>query len=337
MNYRGSFKRLRDNAKASMVGAIEIYNKPRFDYRDEVFVILLLNAWELLLKAVVSKGNRSIYYRKRRGQPYRTLGWRDALNRGRTSEIWPGGIESQALEANLDQLAAYRDNAVHFYNAPGFGVVIYSLAQTSILNFRDVLYEVFGHELGKEITWQLLPLAVEPPVDPVQYMRGGRPTRGNKAVDEFLRALAGNIEELETQSVDTSRLLTVYDVHLRSVKSVEAADVVVGVSGEDEGQQPVFIEKRVDPKRSHPYRMKQIIEAVGSVGQRRFNQYDFQAVVYFYGLRDRPNMCYQDEEVGLTRWSGDIVGFMRKLSADEIQQARSAYKSRIREKRSGDG
>jgi len=46
-----------------------------------VFVILLLNAWELLLKALLSKSGRSIYYRKRRQEPYRTLTWRDALNR----------------------------------------------------------------------------------------------------------------------------------------------------------------------------------------------------------------------------------------------------------------
>jgi hypothetical protein len=54
MNYRGSYRHLLRNGKAALLAAIEIYNKPRFEYRDECFVILLLNAWELALKALLS-------------------------------------------------------------------------------------------------------------------------------------------------------------------------------------------------------------------------------------------------------------------------------------------
>ncbi|BAW80716.1 hypothetical protein TAO_1346 [Candidatus Nitrosoglobus terrae] len=34
-----------------MLSAIEIYNKPDFKYREEIFSIIAINAWELLLKA----------------------------------------------------------------------------------------------------------------------------------------------------------------------------------------------------------------------------------------------------------------------------------------------
>ena len=61
MNYCGSYRKLLGNAKSAMMAAIEIYNKPMFGYRDECVVILLLNAWELLLKAILSKNkNQSI-------------------------------------------------------------------------------------------------------------------------------------------------------------------------------------------------------------------------------------------------------------------------------------
>jgi len=33
------------------LSAIELYNKPNFSYREESFCILMVNAWELLLKA----------------------------------------------------------------------------------------------------------------------------------------------------------------------------------------------------------------------------------------------------------------------------------------------
>lgn len=53
MNLRGSYRGLRSNSEAAMLAAIEIYNKPQFSYRDECFTILLVNAWELLLKATL--------------------------------------------------------------------------------------------------------------------------------------------------------------------------------------------------------------------------------------------------------------------------------------------
>ncbi len=40
-----------------MLSAIEVYNKPDFKYREETFAILMLNAWELLLKAKLVSDN----------------------------------------------------------------------------------------------------------------------------------------------------------------------------------------------------------------------------------------------------------------------------------------
>ena len=70
MNYRGAARHLSRNAQSAMLAAIEIYNKPAFQYRDECFVILLLNAWELLLKAIVSKRGFDLYRKRRRDPTY---------------------------------------------------------------------------------------------------------------------------------------------------------------------------------------------------------------------------------------------------------------------------
>ena len=45
------YESLIDKSLGSMLSAIEIYNKPDFKYREETFVILAINSWELLLKA----------------------------------------------------------------------------------------------------------------------------------------------------------------------------------------------------------------------------------------------------------------------------------------------
>jgi hypothetical protein len=52
-------KQLLDQAMAAMLTPIEIYNKPQFSYRAQSFVILALNAWELLLKAKWLSDNRN--------------------------------------------------------------------------------------------------------------------------------------------------------------------------------------------------------------------------------------------------------------------------------------
>jgi hypothetical protein len=48
-----------DKAVDAAISAIEVYNKPAFRYREETFAVLMLNAWELLLKARILKENNN--------------------------------------------------------------------------------------------------------------------------------------------------------------------------------------------------------------------------------------------------------------------------------------
>ncbi len=335
MNYFGSYRRLRDNAKSAITAAIEVYNKPRFPYRDEVFIILLLNGWELLIKALLSKKRVSIYYPKKRRQPYRTLGLTQACNRAVANGAWPATIRSEAVLANLQQLTVYRDGAVHFYNAPGFEILIYSLSQTAITNFRDVLRDSFGYELADEIGWRILPLGTEPPVDPIAYLsgarKGGRATQ--TAVNRFLTGLQARMRQLDAVGVSTQRLLTIHDVALQSVKKVEHADVVIGVDASVGGGNPVLIERPTDPKLSHPLRQNQLLKEVGELHGKLFTSWDFYAVREHLGLGTQQHLCYRDEEVGLTRWSRAAVSVIKRLPRTELGAAREAHRSHLRERR----
>jgi len=88
-------------------------------------------------KALVSKNGDTIFYKKKRNEPYRTLSWTDAFIKA--ERHFPAGIEPLPVRRNLELVSAYRDNALHFYNQAGFGAVIYALAQTSIINYKDLL------------------------------------------------------------------------------------------------------------------------------------------------------------------------------------------------------
>ena len=333
MNYRGSCKKLLGNSKAAMLAAIEIYNKPRIEYRDECVVILLINAWELILKAILSKNGQSIYYPKKRGQPYRTLSWTDAFREA--AGHMPKAVQPvDPLKANLELLAAYRDNAVHFYNAGEFGVVFYALAQTCIQNYRDVVDGVFGVQLEKDISWQLLPLGIREPLDVMEYLSSGGDGAGKEtAVGHFLGELSKATAEVEKTGGDTGRLLTVFNIKLESVKKIGDADTVVGMDGEAGGEGPLAFVRTQDPNKSHPLLQMEVLEELNLLHGEEFNSRSFQALVWKHDLKNKAQYCWMDQKQRRPYYSRDVVSFVKQRTKAEIAAARTAYSEHLSKKR----
>lgn len=325
MNYRGSYRRLLGNSKAAMMATIEIYNKPTFSYRDECAVILLLNAWELFLKAILSKNDESVFYPKKRRQPYRTLSWQDAFTKA--SALFPAQIRPLATQRNLELLGTYRDNAVHFYNAPDFGVVVHALAQTSIKNFRDLLENAFGQRLETEINWRLMPIGIEPPIDVVTYIagRGTTPVKSS-AVRQFLAELASAKEELIAAGEDTGRLMTIFNVKLESVKKIGDADVVVGVDADAGGDGPLAFTRTLNPNKTHPLRRKEICQKLPTLHGKPFTTHVFDAIVWKHELKTKPQYCWEADEGVLIKYSHDTVAFIKRLAPADCDTAVADYK-----------
>jgi len=125
--------RLLKNAEAAFMAAIEVYNKPSFAYREETFSILILNAWELLLKAklLIDNGDRlsALFVRERRTLASGQRSAKEYLKRNRAGNPMTVSVReavarlnkpnlqvSQAISANLDALIEVRDNAIHYSN-----------------------------------------------------------------------------------------------------------------------------------------------------------------------------------------------------------------------------
>lgn len=305
-------------------------------YRDECTVILLLNAWELSLKALLSQNKQSIFYPKKRKQPYRTLSWHDALTMARP--YFPTALPFLPIQRNLELLGTYRDNAVHFYNAKDFGVLLYALAQTSIKNFRDLLEDAFNLRLEAEISWQLLPLGIRPPVDVISYISGKSSTKMTGAVRQFLSELASAVNELKEAGEDSGRLLTVFNVKLESIKKIGDADVVMGVQKNEEEGGPLTVIRTQDPNITHPLRQTDIVGSKKVMGKvetlhgARFTSYMFQAIVWKYDLKSRPQYCWEAKEGVLTKYSNDIVTFIKRRTAADLDDALKDYRQYLRSK-----
>jgi hypothetical protein len=331
MYYRGSSRHLLRNARSALLCAIEIYNKPYLAYRDECFVILLLNAWELILKALLSMNGKSIYYPKKRRQPYRTLSWTDAFEKAKP--FLSRSLDPLAVGYNLELLANYRDNAVHFYNVADFSSLIYALAQTCIVNFKDLLDRAFGIDFATEVNWRLLPLGIEPPVDPIEYIARTETALTRPAIRQFIAELSAATKKVAQAGEDTGRLLTVFEIKLESTKKIRRADAVVGVGGASSEGGPLAIIRRVDPNISHPLRQLEILRDIESLHGQRFTSHTFQAIAWKYKLKQQPQYCWQATGGLLTRYSQDVIAFIRRLTKADLEGALSDYRADQRKAR----
>ena len=159
---------LRNNSIAAMIAALEVYNKPKMEYRSECFVILMINSWELLFKAILSKNQISIFHPKSGHMPRFSLSLFEAMKQ--TKNFFPDSIPYDPVASNIGCLNEFRNNAVHFYNEEGFDILFYGLAQTSIFNFRDLVIEIFQQDVANEINLSLLPISFGTPPDPISFL-----------------------------------------------------------------------------------------------------------------------------------------------------------------------
>ena len=171
-------KELLDKAIAAMIAAIEIYNKPDFQYRGETFSILAINSWELLLKAKWLDENhnkvRSLYVmefqKKKDGSKSKQM----RLRRTRSGNPFTHSLDHLAKKlieqghfnqnawTNIRALLELRDSSVHFYNrSDEFAKKLQEIGTASVKNFVLVANNWFNRDLG-EFNFYLMPLSFMP-------------------------------------------------------------------------------------------------------------------------------------------------------------------------------
>lgn len=151
MKVNKTYRSLLDKSIASMLAAIEIYNKPNFTYREDSFAILCVNAWELLLKAVFLRQNRYKMYslyelvpKKKKDNTNSKLK-EPVTNRAGNPKtlsiekiiklLKPSKIVDNNLYENIYALIELRDNAIHFINTEPITIQIQELGFATIKNY----------------------------------------------------------------------------------------------------------------------------------------------------------------------------------------------------------
>lgn len=166
-----------DKSKSAMISAVEIINKPKFPYREEIFLILCSNAWELLIKAKWLKDNNNkistlyvkIPKKKKDNSPSKKL--EPKISRSGnpiTHEILylikkmnEGSVVVDAnIQRNIELILEARDCVIHFYTDDFMlNKRIREIGLASLENYIYLVREWFDVEVG-EFGFSLLPVSV---------------------------------------------------------------------------------------------------------------------------------------------------------------------------------
>lgn len=323
---------LLEHSKEAMVAAIEIYNKPTISYRNECTVILIVNSWELLLKALLVANKQSIHDTSDSPQrPTRTISWQKAWRK--SQQFLPEFLANSATQRNLEILARYRDEAIHYYNSSSLGISLYLLFQAAIVNYRHLVMHGWSEDIADVMTWHLLPIGMTPSTDIVSYLGHAKESLEKSAASRFLAEIHNSIDDLMKSNENVDCFLLTVTVGLESIKKADHADVTVGIDGKYGSDDPSVAVRFQDPNRSHPFRQTEVLAKIEHVGDRRLTSHVFQTIVWKHQLRDNKRYCWSAYEGVLTRYSADILNLIRKLSHSDVEEAINDYKHHLRERR----
>ncbi len=173
---KSNIEKLIEKSVASAVSAIEIYNKPNFEYREETFSILIINAWELILKAKKIKDNKGSFrclyikefirdksnkktkkwkYRKNKeNNQYNTISLSNILNNLESNNL----LDIRCIK-NIRLLEEIRNNAIHLLNKDSdLSIIIYELGTATLKNYITFIKKEFNKDLRK-YNFYLMPLS----------------------------------------------------------------------------------------------------------------------------------------------------------------------------------
>lgn len=228
-------KLLLDASKSALFAGIEIHNKPHIAYRYPTAVILIVNAWELVMKAYVYKfiGKNYIYENDKK----HTITFLKALTLTRDHINYKNkNNRYKAAFENLNLLNYYRCANIHFIERT-LDPVIFMLISKAVLNYDQFLEDFFQKDITKDDNLIILPVGFKLPFDPIEYLKQDY----GKAHNDFSNHVVQTIRELNAKNVQDSIVIG-FDVYTASVKKVTNADIVAAI---DQAHGDVVLTKRI--------------------------------------------------------------------------------------------
>jgi hypothetical protein len=211
-----------DNSKSAMYSAIEIHNKPIFPYRYEVCAILVINSWELILKAFISINYPEIKILDKNGlsKPF------DDCNDFALSKI---GTDFKTAHTNLNLLYEYRCRIMHFYE-DRIDVLLFSLLSKNVILYYEFLLKHFGTDVSKETNLYLMPIGFKRPISPIDFITNTSVLeKSSESVQVFVKSVVDSAYALDHEGIDDSVLVT-FKMSVINENRVKNADIIAAIT-----------------------------------------------------------------------------------------------------------
>ena len=216
-------KLLLDASQAALFAGIEIHNKPHVAYRYPTAAILIINAWELALKAYVYKyvGKKEIYEDKERKH---TRSFRIILEKAREDiNKREKNKKFQAIFENLVALTDYRNTNVHFIEEK-INPVVFMLLSKAVLNYDVFVKKYFNKDITKNDNLIILPIGLKLPFDPIDYLKQDFGSVHN----EYVNRVVQTIRELDREGIQES-IVVGFNVVADRVRDSKNADIIAAL------------------------------------------------------------------------------------------------------------
>jgi len=210
------------NSKAAMIAAIEIHNKPLFSYRYEVCVLLIINAWELILKAYVSKNLKNVvlFHNDGTSKPFDECLACVASNLGKSFSV---------AKESIEQLYIFRNKIAHFYSE-NLDLVIYSLLKPNVAFYVEFIRVNFGIDLANETGLIVLPIGFMKPYSPIDFLASKSALeQSSEEVKSFIKGIVDTARKLEAEG-HTESILVDFKMNLINETRIKNADLIAGIN-----------------------------------------------------------------------------------------------------------
>jgi hypothetical protein len=285
--------RLLDKSIEAYILALETINRLSIQYRIETFCYLICNAWELLLKTKIleDEGTQSsIYQKKLRGKPKRSISLRDCLQR-----IIPNQDDPE--RRNIELITDLRDESVHlvFSKVPRD---ILCLFQACVINYHSRLNKWFGISLADRVPVGMMSIVYD--MCPEQSDLSDKQLRRELGRDAaaFLSRYCSQLKQEFDHLQRPAQFSIGIEYRLVLTKNQDKADIILS-TGADGGTTTQIIEVPKDPSKSHPFRQKEVIEKLKiAITGLQINQHDIQCINSVFNIRQRAEYFYQGKVKG---------------------------------------
>ncbi len=223
---KNRLKILLDSSQAALFAGIEIHNKPLIQYRYQTSILLIINAWELVLKAYIYKyiDKRKVYEKKGLHTITFSKALRDVKSDINTKK---GNSNFEAVASNLSLLSDYRNDLAHFGNEE-LNEVVFMLINKAVLNYDKFIKEYFNKDITKQENLILLPIGLRSPIDPIEFLR----KNGIKSNNDFIKSIINTTKTLNENGVSDA-ILVGFDIQMISVKKAINADIIAAIAQEN--------------------------------------------------------------------------------------------------------